>query len=141
MVPCTLDITFAVSKPAARMINPRECDARDALQVLRYLHTYAGRGILFPYASRPFVTSKLCRAGDKGLRHPKHGGFYLTTLYNGDTISAWYSGHRDILALSSTEAEYIAISNVAYLRHLLEHIGRPEQSPIVIADDNRGSIE
>jgi len=47
----------------------------------------------------------------------------------------------NIVALSSTEAEYIAISNVAYLRHLLERIGRPEQSPIVIADDNRGSIE
>jgi hypothetical protein len=126
------------------MTNPRECDMRDALQALRYLHTYAGRGILFPYQQpirglEAFVDSDW--AGDKDLRRSRTG--YLI-LYNGVPIS-WFSGLQSIVALSSTEAEYIALSSVAveiaYLRQLLEFIGRPEHAPTVIAEDNRGAIE
>ena len=49
-----------------------------------------------------------------------------------------------MVALSSTEAEYIALTEVAreasWLRNLYEELGYPQTYPTTIRDDNNGSI-
>jgi len=144
MVHCRLDIAYAVSVLASRMSNPRRADWIDALQTLRYLFYRRSRGILFRYKPErkglhAYVDSDW--AGDKESRRSRTGWILI---YNGAPIS-WYSGLQRIVALSSTEAEYIAVSTVAceikYARQLLTFLGEGEESPTPVGEDNRGAIE
>jgi hypothetical protein len=64
-------------------------------------------------------------------------------FYNGSPIS-WSSGLQPIVALSSTESEYIALSSVctelSYLRELTAFMHRPPGGPTTILEDNQGAI-
>ena len=56
----------------------------------------------------------------------------------------WRSKKWTTIALSSTEAEYIALSEAGreacWLRNLYEELGYPQNSPNIIKGDNEGSI-
>jgi hypothetical protein len=56
----------------------------------------------------------------------------------------WKSKKQTTIALSSTEAEYVALSEAGrkacWLRNLFEELGYPQESPILIKGDNNGSI-
>ena len=58
----------------------------------------------------------------------------------GATIS-WKSKHQPIVALSSTEAEYVTLCSAAqdtiWLRHLLSSIGFEQVSPTTLHEDNK----
>ena len=64
-------------------------------------------------------------------------------LSGGGAIT-WRSKKQSTVALSSTEAEYIAISEAGHeacwLRSLYKELGEPQNSPIIIRGDNKGSI-
>jgi hypothetical protein len=64
-------------------------------------------------------------------------------LFNGTPIS-WYSCLQSVIALSSTEAEYIAAAEatreVVYLRSFVDFIQNPEPGPTTIFEDNQGTI-
>ena len=70
---------------------------------------------------------------------------YAFTL-NGGAIS-WSSKKQSVVALSSTEAEYIAITHAAkeatWLRHLLSELYSPLvlRYPIILYSDNKSAIE
>ena len=58
----------------------------------------------------------------------------------------WKSNRQKAVTLSSTEAEYYALSSVAkeaaWIRHFLLEIGynRPDIEPILVNGDNQGSL-
>ena len=62
---------------------------------------------------------------------------------NGGPIS-WTTKRQSVVAMSSTEAEYYALSSAAreaaWIRDLLEEIERPVDSPMIIYEDNTASI-
>ena len=64
-------------------------------------------------------------------------------LSNGGAIT-WGSRKQTVIALSSTEAEYIALSEASreamWLRHLYGELGFIQKEPILILGDNDGSI-
>ena len=70
---------------------------------------------------------------------------YVFTL-NGGAIS-WSSKKQSVVALSSTEAEYIGITHAAkeaiWVRHLLSELYSPRvlEFPVTIHCDNRSAIE
>ena len=76
-------------------------------------------------------------AGDVSTRKSTSG--YVVRL-GGATISK----HQPILALSSTEAEYVALCSAAqetiWLRHLLSSIGFEQVSPMTLHENNQGTI-
>jgi len=57
---------------------------------------------------------------------------------------SWLSKKQALVALSTTEAEYVALSMVTqealWLRRLLTDVGKPLHEPIVINKDNQGGI-
>lgn len=57
---------------------------------------------------------------------------------------SWLSKKQALIALSTTEAEYVALSMVTqealWLRRLLTDVGKPLHEPIVINEDNQGGI-
>jgi hypothetical protein len=64
-------------------------------------------------------------------------------LINGGIVT-WMSRKQTSITLSSTEAEYIALSEAArkivWLWHLLGELGYIQISPMVLLGDNDGSI-
>lgn len=64
-------------------------------------------------------------------------------LASGGAIT-WKSKKQTTIALSSTEAEYVALSEAAretcWLRNLYDELGYTQKYPMVIRGDNDGSI-
>ena len=79
-------------------------------------------------------------AGDVETR--KSTSEYLFKV--GAAPASWSSKCQSVVALSSTEAEYIGLSHatqeVIWLRSLLKNIGFAQEKPIIIFEDNQGSI-
>ena len=71
----------------------------------------------------------------------------LPFLRNLIRTTAWSSKKQSVVALSSTEAEYIAITHAAkeatWLRHLLSELYSPLvlRYPIILYSDNKSAIE
>ena len=73
--------------------------------------------------------------------HKSTSGYVF--LASGGAIT-WKSKKQTTIALSSTEAEYVALSEAAreacWLRSLYQELGYPQKYPIIIKGDNDGSI-
>jgi hypothetical protein len=135
------NITFAVTKLAQYATNPSKDHYNKALYVVRYLTgtrkyslAYDGNtqyGLL-AYTDLDWASDQTtCRS---------QTGFFLKL---GNGIVTWTSRAQHTVALSSTEAEYMAISDCTcqcvWIKTLLEEIGyTPDLVPI--CGDNQGSI-
>ena len=73
-------------------------------------------------------------------RHSTSGNVFL--LAKGAV--SWLSKKQATVALSTTEAEYVALSGATqeaiWLRRLLTDVGKPLAEPVVINEDNQGAI-
>ena len=79
-------------------------------------------------------------AGDMNDRHSTTGNLFMRS---GAAI-AWSSKKQPVVALSTAEAEYVALSaatqEAVWLSRLLSDIKAPPQTPILIKEDNQGTI-
>ena len=142
-----VDIAHAVGVLTRRMAKPRVCDMLAAKRVLRYLKGTMGLGLFFRFgrsARSPGLVAYADSdwASDQERRKSTTG--YLV-FYNGAPIS-WRSALQDTIAMSSCEAEYIALSEcareVVYLRGILWFLGMIEdRGATVIREDNQGAID
>ncbi len=136
------DIAYAVGKLSQVMDNPSEKDWIAAKRVLRYLsnktqigpiYSNTGNNNLIGYSDSDW-------AGDNVGR--KSTSAYVFTLA-GAAIS-WCSKKQTIVALSSTEAEYIAASSASqealYIRQLLKDLKYEQTDPTPLFIDNQGAI-
>lgn len=142
---CRPDISHAVNMLARRMAAPRVCDMTSARRVLRYLKGAAHLGLLFKSSTDP-VHPHLHAYVDADWASCVEGRRSTSgsiVFYNGSPVS-WSSGLQSIVALSSTESEYIALSSVcteiSYLRELTNYMRRPPIGPTTIFEDNQGAI-
>ena len=73
-------------------------------------------------------------------RHSTTGNLFLMS---GAAVD-WFSKKQPVVALSTTEAEYVALSaatqEVVWLNRLLSDIKATPQMPVVIKEDNQGTI-
>ena len=136
------DISYAVGKVSQKMANPTQNDWIAAKRILRYLKkdkrlgpTYSRNGslTLVGYSDSDW-------GGDVETRKSTSG--YVFTL--GGAAISWTSKKQSTVALSSTEAEYMAlcaaIQEAVYLRLLLSDLGYTQNEPTLIYQDNQGSI-
>jgi hypothetical protein len=137
------DISYAVSKLGENLANPIKEDIIRAKRVLRYLkgtqhykirYTENGNANLIGYSDSDW-------AGDHKNRRSTSGYAFLLA---GGAIS-WSSKHQSTVALSSAEAEYMALAQTTqeaiYLRGILEDIGFYPKEPTKIYSDNQSSIK
>jgi hypothetical protein len=65
-------------------------------------------------------------------------------MFLGNSLISWSSTQQSVTALSTTEAEYMALTHafkeVAYLRATLNDLGLPLPKATTIYGDNQGSI-
>ena len=137
------DISHAVGVLSRFMSAPTQAHLGAAKHVLRYLRGTQGLGITFGGCSHQgsglqgFADSDW--AGDQGTRRSTTG--VLFTLYGGPV--SWRSKLQPTVALSSVEAEYMALSNAVseglWLRQLLADLDVSVGS-ISIKSDSQGAL-
>lgn len=108
------DLAFSVSTLARQMHAPTDRHMRNAKRTLRYINGTADLGILYPQLGR-FSPQSIVAAvdadwgGDADTRSSTTG---FVVLVNGSPIN-WRTKRQTVIALSSGEAEYIAMSACA----------------------------
>lgn len=136
------DIAHAVSALSQYTTNPGKEHWQAAKRVLRYLRGTENHGLIFKQLSCPlegYVDSDWGGNIDDRLSYT---GFVFK-LANGAVT--WESRKQRSVALSSTEAEYMALTEAAketiYLRNLLKDFGflSDDAEPTIVYCDNQGA--
>ena len=148
MLGTRIDISYAVSLLSRFMSNPTEEHWTAGKNLLRYLNETKGLtltlgGNVQEQSKQGIILSGYCDsdwASDKNDRKSTTG--YLFQV-NGSTIS-WQSKKQPTVALSTVEAEYMAISaatkEALWLRLLLTEVGFSQKEATKLMEDNQGCI-
>ena len=136
------DICYAVTVLSRFMSKPREKHWRHVKQLLRYIKSTRNYALIYPKLSSMQLIgySDSDHAGDLGDRKSTLGFIFILS---GCTIS-WRSLRQKAVAISFTEAEYIAMSGAAqealWLKTILCELGMP-QNEVVMCGDNLSSMQ
>ena len=136
------DIAFAVGFCSRNLENPSKSDVNNVKRILRYLGATKNNGILYKkdgengqlkaYSDSDFAGDKMTRKSTTGY----------VVFYASGPIS-WCSRKQPVVALSSTEAEFIAaaecVKELLYLKVLLETL-ISQSSNIFLNIDNQSAI-
>jgi hypothetical protein len=136
------DIAQTVSKLCRFVSNPGPEHWKAAKQVLRYLKGTKSHGLRYRHDGNRelFGYQDSDWAGDRDTRRSTSGfGFILA-----DALISWRSKLQTSVALSSTEAEYMACCfatrEAVWLRRLLKEAGLQVQAPTILHEDNSGCV-
>ena len=141
MVGTRPDLAFAVNILSRALHAPTESHWDCGKRILRYIAGTLDVGIRFKGEDFPrmAVYSDSDWASDAGDRKSITG---MLAMFCGGPIS-WICRKQATVALSSTEAEYQALTEATketlWLRLYLEELGHIQQQPSVILGDNQGS--
>jgi hypothetical protein len=139
------DIQLAVQQLCKYMHRPGPNHVAACKRTLRYLRGTSDLGLTFggisPHASELRGYADADWANDPDNRTSITG----YTLFLGSSCINSVAKNQDRIALSSTEAEYIALSacasKVVWMRQILADIGIPQIRPTVIYEDNEPCID
>lgn len=139
------DIAFAVNQLSQYLAEPRKLHLAAAKHVLRYIKGTISHGLTFSAKGRQGLCAYADSAYANSARSRSTTGFVI--CINSAPVT-WSSRKQSITAQSSTEAEYIAISEAAkqaiWTRHFLYAIGKGSvyrHAPTTIYEDNQGAIK
>ena len=136
------DIAQAVGVASKFCANPTRSHLTAAKRILRYLKGTAYLGLSYKKCADGNLIgySDADWAGDVDDRHSTSENVFL--LAKGAV--SWLSKKQATVALSTAEAEYVALSaatqEAIWLRRLLTDVGESLEGPIVINEDNQGAI-
>lgn len=136
------DISFAVSQLAKVQSNPAKTHWDAAKRMYRYLIGSAERGIVYKAGNGSSIMYCDASWADGADKRRSTTGWVCTV--DGAAIS-WESRLQKTVAMSSTEAEYMAISDATkealWIRKLMAEIAGTNALPIRIKSDNKGAIQ
>ena len=136
------DILYAVGLISRYMETPRDSHWQAAKRILRYIQGTRNHGLYYAYGGNAKLHgySDSDWAGDKDERKSTTGHVF----YFGETAFAWTSKKQPVIALSSCEAEYVAVNSAVcegiWLRSLLEYFNHPQHESTTIKVDNQSAI-
>lgn len=136
------DISYAVGFLARHLGNPTQAHATLATKLLKYLNGKQLITLTYPHTNGQVKLEGYCDADWGGSDTRRSTTGYIYTI-NGTPIT-WSSKLQDTTALSSTEAEYMALTNATteaiWLRRILTDLGHPQTAPTTIYEDNQSTI-
>lgn len=136
------DIGISASILGRRVSNPTVADWTEAKRTLRYLKATSGlqlqlggdAGDLEGFADADWAGNVLDRKSNSGYLFRFGGG-----------LISWCARKQPCVALSSTEAEYISLSEccqeLMWLKKLMKDFGESVKKPICIFEDNQSCIK
>jgi hypothetical protein len=140
------DIAYAASVLSRFLVNPSPAHIKAAKRVLQYLKGTVDFSITYSSAEPPALNLRLFSDADyAGDRHTyRSTGAYVGFFAGGP--ATWQSKRQSVVAQSSTESEYMALSEAAkeaaWIRSLLSGLQYqgPDLNPIELCGDNQGSL-
>lgn len=135
------DIAFAVTKMAQFAANLSQEHLDKALYICRYLVGTSNYALIFKGRSNEglYAHTDSDWGSDPNTRRSQTGYFFKLA----DASICWQSHAQKTIALSSTEAEYMALSDCSrqamWIKSLLRELGIPMKA-FPIYGDNQGSI-
>jgi hypothetical protein len=136
------DISFAVSCLGQFNNCYKEEHWKAAKRVLRYLKGTMGMGLTYGSNAEPIKGFVDADWGSCPENRRSYTGFVF--LLNGGPVS-WDSKKQKTVALSTTEAEYMALSECVkeaiYLQRFLRELGFDKNAELVIFCDNRSCLK
>ena len=140
------DLAYAESTLSRFNSNPSQGHLKAAKRVVRYLKGTRNLGITYRGGTQGFLNidsyADSNYAGDLETRRSTTG--YVVFMAGGPVV--WRAQRQKSVTLSSTEAEYYALSGIArelsWIRQFLTEVGYsgPDLRPAVIHGDNQGSL-
>ena len=136
------DIAYIVGVLARFCHKPTQLHLIAAKRVFRYLGGMADLALTFTASGNPELLgySDADWAGDRDSRRSTSGNVFVMS----DGAITWSSKRLNSVALSTVEAEYMALSQATqeavWLRRLTEELGNTDQSATTIYEDNQGAI-
>jgi hypothetical protein len=137
------DLSFSVGFVARNMQNPTINDWNRVKKILRYVKGTINQGIVYKRGETNGIMKAYCDsdyASDCASRKSTSG---IVCKYAGGAIT-WKSRKQQSIALSTTEAEFMAAceaaKEVVWLTKLFEDISSLRETP-VIQIDNQGAIK
>lgn len=140
-------IMQAVNALSRYMTNATEEHMTHAKGVVRYLKGNKKRQIIWSAASvkEPFRPCEFYAFADSSWADvvPSRKSTYCYLIFVNGAVFSWKSAVASVLAMSSTEAELIALcacaADVAYCRKVANELGFHQWRPTVIHEDNEGA--
>jgi hypothetical protein len=141
------DLSYTIHELARFMSNPGPSHVAAAKHLLRYI-----KGSLSPlhcfgiwlgrlFAGEPVVTGLSDSDWGMGDGRKSVSGFLIML---GPYPVSWSSKQQAVVALSSCEAEYLAVTHcvreVLWFRNFLAELGFPQLSPTTVLCDNQGTV-
>ncbi len=140
------DIAYAVNRLASYTANPSMQHTSALKRILRYLAGTKAYGITYSGMQSKNRNINLFQ-GYADAAYANADESKSTTGYvfqAGGGAITWMSKRQSVVALSSTEAEYVALSEAGreacWLRNLYQELGYEQTLPTVIKGDNNGAI-
>jgi hypothetical protein len=134
------DISFAVSRAAACMHDPSPEDWTKLQRILGYLKAHPG----FKYELRKGPLQLCCYVDADYANSVDRKSITGYLIFLGTSLIGYASKKQRVVALSTTEAEYLALGTAAqellWIRQIL-HFFNHKQSGIIIYEDNEGAIK
>jgi hypothetical protein len=130
------DITFTTCTLSRHLKDPTETHLKAAVKVVKYLKTTKKSRL------RLGGSHLNIQGYADNLEDRKSTSGHLITL--GTSPIIWQTKKQPIVALSTTEAEYIAatsaVTEIMWLRNLLEELNLLQDSPTTLYQDNKSTI-
>lgn len=135
-----VDIAHTVARLAQFTNAPEKQHWIAAKRLLRYLQATSNLGLVFRKNGKSVIGYSDADWGNCPIDRKSYSGYVF--LMGGSAVS-WKSQKQRTTALSSTEAEYISLSEATkeaiYLRRLLLELGFENAAKISMHVDNRGA--
>lgn len=141
------DISAAISILAQRVSQPRQEDWNELKRVVKYLKCTINSKLVLGQVEHNKRNELLhgyadASYADKSLNRKSISGNVF--FVNGGLVS-WSSRKQNCVALSSTEAEFVALSEACqeacWLRRLLEDMEQETNGPTVMYEDNQSCLK
>jgi len=138
------DIAIAVNQAARFMSCPGPSHIYAVKRILRYLRGTKTLKLVYQRGTdKPNTLEGFVDADHAGNPEDRISVSGYIIFFNGGPIS-WSSKRQPIVALSSSEAEFYAVSlaacEIEYLRKMLDGLGFPQKGPTMLYEDNQGTI-
>jgi Reverse transcriptase (RNA-dependent DNA polymerase) len=137
------DIAASVSILSSRVSKPRDVDISEAKRVIRYVKGTKDLKLRLSSNDRKeniYAVSDASWAEDRMDRKSSSGYYYSV---NGGAVS-WCSRKQNSVAQSSTESEYIALSEkckeISWLRRVAEDLDVPVPTSVTIYTDSQSCM-
>ena len=142
------DLAFLLSVLSRYMANPSPVHSRLAKRGLRYLQKTRKHGLVLGGVKKSKDTAwNVVAWADSDWKRDKSTGrstFGWLVQLEESTVS-WRAKRHETVALSTTEAEYTALSQcareLAWIRNLFSELQLPLNIPILLNGDNQGSLK